>query len=123
MRWTEAIGNRLHVGDRRRRGPHAETAVARSQHRCIVIFTHHPVGNENCVQCHHQRLYGQDRQHWQRQRSQLPQTQAHQRHRQEQRQANVAQHRHRTLKHGIEPGEGQGVAEDHPNEQHANKVG
>ena len=40
----------------------------------------------------------------------------------EQRQADVAQHRYRPLEHGIEAGEGQRVAEDHPDEQHANKV-
>ena len=121
MRRPKAVGNRLHIGNRRWRRAEPKPAVARSQHRGIIVFPHHSIGHENRIQRHRHRLYHQDSQHRQRQRCQLPQLQAHQRHREEQRQANVAQHRYRALKHAIKAQQRQAVAEDHADKQDAHE--
>ena len=102
MRRAKAVGNGLHIGNRRRRRPETKTTVPGSQYRGIIVFPHHAIGYEDGIQRHRHRLDREDRQHRQRQRSQFPQLQAHQGHGKEQRQANVAQHRYRTLKHAIE---------------------
>ena len=91
------------------------------QHRGIVVFTHHPIGDEHRIQRHRYRLHRQDNNHRQRQRSQFPELEAHQRHGEEQRQADVAQHRHRAIEHPIQPRQRQAVAEDHADKQHADK--
>ena len=121
MRWPETVGNRLHIGDRRRRCPQAKPAMPGCQHRGIVVFAHHPIGDEHRIQRHRQRLHRQDNNHRQRQRGQLPQLEAHQRHGEEQRQADVAQHRYRAIEHPIQPRQRQAVAEDHADKQHADE--
>ena len=101
MRRAKTFSDRLHVGDCRWRCTEAKTTMTRSQHCRIVVFAHHAPGNEDGIQRHEDGLYHQNRQHRQRQRSQLPQFQPHQRHRQEQRQAYVTQHGYRTLKDAV----------------------
>ena len=83
MRWPETVGNRLHIGNRRRRRAETKTAVTRRQHRRVVIFPHQTVGDENRIHRHRHGLYNQNRDHRQRQVRKLPEFQAHQRHRQE----------------------------------------
>ena len=97
--------------------------MAGCQHRGIVVFAHHPVGHKHRIQRHSHCLNRQNNNHRQRQRRQLPQLQAHQGHRQEQRQADVTQHRHRAVEHAVQAQRRQAIAQDHADKQHANEGG
>ena len=121
MRRAKTVGNRLHIGNRRRRRAKPEPAMTGCQHGGIIVLAHHPVSHKHRIQRHRHRLHRQNNNHRQRQRRQFPQLEAHQRHREEQRQADVAQHRYRAIEHPIQPRQRQAVAEDHADKQHADE--
>ncbi len=121
MRGAEAQGDGLHVGNGRRGRPQAKAAVTRRQHGRIVVFAHDPEGDEDGVERHRHCLGGQQDEDGQRQAGQIPQLQAHQRHRQEQRQADVAEQGDFAVTHLMPVEQGQGVAQQHADEQHADE--
>ena len=112
MRRAEAFGHRLHVGDRSRRRAQTETAVSGGEDGGVVITTHQGVGDEGRVECHDDDLYQEDDGDRQGERSQLPQFEVEQRHRQEERERGVAEDVNGAVKHVETEDVGQHVAQD-----------
>ena len=85
-RWVMACMLAMAVGG----GAEAEAAVTRRQHGRIIVAPHDPEGDEDGER-HGHRLHGQQDEDGQGQACQLPQPEAHQRHGEEERQADVAE--------------------------------
>ncbi len=95
--------------------------MPRRQHGRVVVAAHDPERHKDRKQGHQQRLGRQQNHYRQGQRRQIPELERHQRNREEQRQADIAQQRHFTLKHLMPAKRRQAVAQHHAHKQHAYK--
>ncbi|MNQ72241.1 hypothetical protein D3C85_869400 [compost metagenome] len=121
MGGAEALGDGLHVGDGGGGGPQTEAAVARRQHGRVIVAAHDPEGDEDGVERHRHRLGGQQDEDGQGQAGEIPQLQAHQRHGEEERQADVAEQGDLAVAHLMPVQQGQQVAQQHADEEHADE--
>ena len=111
MGGAKALGDGLHVGNRRGGGPQTEAAVARRQHGRVIVLAHDPEGDEDGVECHGHGLGRQQHEDGQGQARQIPQLEAHQGHGQEERQTDVAEQGDLAIAHLMPVEQSQGVAQ------------
>ena len=117
VRRAESLGNGLHVGNGSRGGAQTEAAVAGCQDGGVVVAAHEDVGNEGCVQNHHDGLYGQDDGYGACQTGQFPQFQVQKGHGEEERQGGVTEYVDGAVEHIDFEGCSQDVADDHAGKQ------
>ena len=92
MRRTESLCDGLHIGNGGRSSAQTEAAVSCCQNSCIVVASHKDVGNEGCVQNHHDGLYGENDGYRSCKTGQFPQFQVQKCHCEEKRQGGIAEY-------------------------------